>query len=1168
MHSRQILLEAIGKPTDLTLVNCASGISASVAAEGARALLDGLSYRELDLEHLSKARGDTALLLGADFSWAHRDVAPRALGVAELRFARVIVLPCSFDTDDATVADALQRSRAVVFASEPESLERISELCDAKLAHDCAFFYDFEPYARPGTGSLNAFRSDLGADTPAKLPEDNDDISLTAASLPDWLEAIAAHDLVRTDRPEVMIAAAQMGKRVEFTTGLDDQLEAIARWSLGDLSVVAIEAAEGADTSPAQLDPISERTLAELRSHARPTVGDGAQSSESRVTAVILTRGRPRFLRRALDSLDDCGAPVGVIVVDNASPKALIPALEAVCASRPGTVLHRSERNLGTAGGRNHGVSVADSELVLFLDDDAELVPGALAHLLAELDRNPGAGAVTATVFRPDGTIIHSGGALEVNDEIARFELLGDGQLPSAEMPPRSSRSGWMPQTAALVRRDLLREIPFDEQMNAYFEDNSWSLTVSQARPDAFLRSREALVLHHLAPKHSAGADFTARCEIVRLLQNYAHFFDRHGVLLGPWLFDHVSQLRAQDGSCDLPSARLLMELVSAKGPDWILMEWMNGDLEGLLSAGERLVKQQESESCAEQWRVQAELLATETQRFRSRAVHDAQTISSLDAQLNATSSRIRAIEGSVTWQLFQRTRGKIFGLLGGEDSRGVAAVQSTLRYVGRHLQSHRRSATVPAAGTRLTRAARRSHGPINLPTSDQPLVSIVVPLYAHAELTRAALDSIREHTQLIEYEVILVDDAADAGTKTLLTQVSGARIIVNETNIGYLRSVRRGAEAARGQWLVLCNNDIEVQPGWLAALLDCGDSAADIAIVAPKYIFPDGTLAEAGGVVWRDGSALNYGRGQPPESCYFEFRREIDYGSAAALLVRRDLWEDVGGFDERFLPMYYEDTDLCFEARARGLRVMYEPRARVIHHEGATAGVDQNSGHKRFQQSNQPKFVEKWGERLEAEHMPKADPWQGATMRYRQRVLVVDHRMPMWDRESGALRMRGILQSLLELGCHVSFLPDNLLAMQPYTRELQRMGVEVLHEIEVPSDLIRIAPGLSMVFLSRPQVAAHWLDFAREQAPQALVVYDTVDLHWLREARRAMVALGPDARELVMTSKARAMRELELGLIGASDVNRRRHRQRARAGRAGRSGRDRSRSPERQPGA
>ena len=80
MHSRQILLEAIGKPTDLTLVNCASGISASVAAEGARALLDGLSYRELDLEHLSKARGDTALLLGADFSWAHRDVAPRALG--------------------------------------------------------------------------------------------------------------------------------------------------------------------------------------------------------------------------------------------------------------------------------------------------------------------------------------------------------------------------------------------------------------------------------------------------------------------------------------------------------------------------------------------------------------------------------------------------------------------------------------------------------------------------------------------------------------------------------------------------------------------------------------------------------------------------------------------------------------------------------------------------------------------------------------------------------------------------------------------------------------------------------------------------------------------------------------------------------------------------------
>ena len=154
-----------------------------------------------------------------------------------------------------------------MFANEPESLERISELCDAKLAHDCAFFYDFAPYARPGDGSLNAFRSDLGADSVAPLPEDNDDISLTAASLPDWLEAIAAHDLVRTDRREVMIAAAQMSKRVEFAAGLDHQLEAIAQWALGDLPVVELDAAGGSyGAAPAQLDPIAEQTLAQLRS--------------------------------------------------------------------------------------------------------------------------------------------------------------------------------------------------------------------------------------------------------------------------------------------------------------------------------------------------------------------------------------------------------------------------------------------------------------------------------------------------------------------------------------------------------------------------------------------------------------------------------------------------------------------------------------------------------------------------------------------------------------------------------------------------------------------------------------------------------------------------------------------------------------------------------------
>jgi O-antigen biosynthesis protein len=527
-----------------------------------------------------------------------------------------------------------------------------------------------------------------------------------------------------------------------------------------------------------------------------------------------------------------------------------------------------------------------------------------------------------------------------------------------------------------------------------------------------------------------------------------------------------------------------------------------------------------------------------EAERLRARTAHDAHTISALDAGLNAANHKLRRIDGSVTWQLFQRTRGRAFSLLGGEDSRVVGALQASLRYVGRRLRTAGAGGTGAPPSLRRSSSTRRQLGPIEFQRSDQPTVSIVMPLYAHAELTRSALESILDNTDHFDYEVILVDDAADPETKAFLRHVRGASVLVNESNIGYLRSVQRGVAAARGRWLVLCNNDIEVQPGWLPALLDCGESEADVAIVAPKYLSPDGTLSEAGGIIWRDGTGCNYGRGQDPSSCHYDYRREIDYGSAAALLVRADFWDDVGGFDERLEPMYYEDADLCFEARARGLRVMYEPRARVIHVEGATAGVDESAGHKRYQEINRPKFVEKWHERLESEHLPAgSDFWLGANLRRRPHVLVVDHRIPQWDREAGALRMRGMLEALLALGCHVTFLPDNGLPMQPYTRELQRMGVEVLYGVELPQELIRIAPSLSLVILSRPQTAARWLTLLREHAVDAFVVYDTVDLHWLREARQAAKQVGMNGDELVMTPKVKAMRELELGLIRASDA-------------------------------
>jgi GT2 family glycosyltransferase/glycosyltransferase involved in cell wall biosynthesis/SAM-dependent methyltransferase len=517
--------------------------------------------------------------------------------------------------------------------------------------------------------------------------------------------------------------------------------------------------------------------------------------------------------------------------------------------------------------------------------------------------------------------------------------------------------------------------------------------------------------------------------------------------------------------------------------------------------------------------------------------------LGALEVELADARQLNRRTEESVTWQVFQRARGRLYGALG-ERSLSARLLRLSLRVAGRSLVK-RRPQPLPSPqdeGAQLK--------PISMPEYENPKVSLIIPVYAHAELTRACLESIRRHTTHVGYEVIIVEDAADPETRKLLECVRGAKIIHNRENLGYLRSMNLGASAARGRWLVLFNNDTEVTHGWLRAMIDCAESAQDVGVVTPKFVYPDGSLNEAGGIIWRDGTGVNYGRGDCADLFQYEYRRETDYGSAAALMVSVALWKEVGGFDERFLPMYYEDVDLCFEARARGLRVLYEPAATVVHIEGASAGSDPSTGHKRFQEENRPKFVAKWREPLEREHLRAASTnVRVAANRHRgPHVLIIDHYVPMWDRDAGSLRMLSVMEALVDLGARVTFMPGNLAPVEPYTRILQEKGIEVMYgSLDMNAELATIGPKLTLAILSRPHQASRWLDVVREFAPAATVAYDTVDLHWLREARKA--ALGSAAVETGATTsngsigidaippKAKALRQLELAMMRAADL-------------------------------
>ena len=252
------------------------------------------------------------------------------------------------------------------------------------------------------------------------------------------------------------------------------------------------------------------------------------------------------------------------------------------------------------------------------------------------------------------------------------------------------------------------------------------------------------------------------------------------------------------------------------------------------------------------------------------------------------------------------------------------------------------------------------------------PTVSIVMPCYNGMAHTDACLTALRE-TLPADFagEIIIVDDGSGAETVSGLkawTKVEPRlRVLRNRTNLGFLRSVNKGAEAATGEILVFLNNDTIPIAGWLPPLLRTFREHPDAGAVGGRLVYPSGRLQEAGGVVFRDGSAANFGRDDHnPDLPLYRVFREVDYCSAALLATPRSVFLALGGFDAHYEPAYYEDTDYCFRLREQGYRVFLQPESVVVHCEGGTAGLDTSIGMKRYQVVNQNKFIERWQHVLE----------------------------------------------------------------------------------------------------------------------------------------------------------------------------------------------------------
>lgn len=430
--------------------------------------------------------------------------------------------------------------------------------------------------------------------------------------------------------------------------------------------------------------------------------------------------------------------------------------------------------------------------------------------------------------------------------------------------------------------------------------------------------------------------------------------------------------------------------------------------------------------------------------------------------------------------------------------------------------------------------------GRIDLSCRDAgPEVSVVVVLFNQAGLSRLCLQSLAA-SDGVSVETLIVDNGSTDRVPQLLDRVDGATLLRPGENLGFLRAVNLAAAQARGRYLVLLNNDAMLEPQTLRRAVDRLQADPGAGAVGGPILLWDGRLQEAGSIVWRDGSCQGYGRGDDPALPEYRFARDVDYCSGAFLMVRRALFDALGGLDPAFAPAYYEESDFCVRLWEHGQRIVYDPRVRIRHFEFAS---EVSPGWAiELQQRNRALFVTRHPAFLAGQCEPSTASLTRARARLapgRQRVLMVDDRVPLPWLGQGYPRAASWVATMAAEGHAVTLYP--LQFPREDWSDVRRAlpeTVEVMldHGTAALADFLRARQGLyDTVVVSRPhnmQALRRLLEHEPALLGGARLVYDAEAMFSLRDIARAAL----DGRPLPEAERRRRI-DAELALASGADV-------------------------------
>ena len=288
----------------------------------------------------------------------------------------------------------------------------------------------------------------------------------------------------------------------------------------------------------------------------------------------------------------------------------------------------------------------------------------------------------------------------------------------------------------------------------------------------------------------------------------------------------------------------------------------------------------------------------------------------------------------------------------------------------------------------------------VRFPTTVHPSVSVIVVATDDAPFLLECLRSVAINVRTTAYEVIVVLNGTNLDVSSRMARsVDGAHVVVSRVNRGFAGGCNLGAAAATGDYLVLLNDDTIVQPDWLENMVAACERRPRVGAVGSRLLHEDGSVQEAGQILWSDGSTSCVGRDDSATSHAYEWARRVDYCSGSSLLVRRSTWERLGGLDESYFPAYCEDVDLCLRIAETGEEVWYEPTCQVRHLESRSS----SPLYKEFLIArNRPRLVARWSDVLAHRRPPQPESPAAVSravhvaMGEPTRVLLIDDRIPV----------------------------------------------------------------------------------------------------------------------------------------------------------------------------